>query len=126
MKNKLPQCAVASTVSTEPSNATGIDPAPVPDQPATRIERVQLSDGYSVTPDFFSEIRLHLLGRLPGLQPGCVYTAEQLAGKEFWALLDRGEQPLAGRCIAHMVSHQMLPLKFVEGKHEYPKLYRLE
>ena len=89
------------------------------------MERIQLSDGYSASSEFFNEIRLHILGRLPGLQRDRIYEAKQLAGKEFWELL-YGEQSLAGRCIPYMVSHRMLPLMFVEGKHEYPKLYRLK
>jgi len=111
-----------------PAGEARIEPcqhAASPCQPDNTLQRIQLHEGYSVSPEFFHEIRLHVGGRLPGLQPGCPYKAEELAGKEFWALLCPGDQRLAGRCIAHMVTHQMLPLTFFKGKHEYPKLYRL-
>jgi hypothetical protein len=108
------------------TNATPLPATEIIPTPVRVIERIQLSDGYSVTPDFFEEIRLHIEGRLPELLHGRPYTAKQLAGKEFWQLLDSGDQRMAGRCIARMAARHLLPLTFVKGKHEFPLRYQLQ
>ena len=116
----------APEVNTVPATTSEISPTAVPDQPGNVPDRIQFPDGYSATSEFFNEIRLHVQRRLPELQRERHYTAEQLAGKEFWRLLNRGEQPLAGRCIAFMAARDLLPLTFVKHKHEYPLWYRLK
>jgi hypothetical protein len=88
--------------------------------------RIQLSDDFSAPAEWVECIRLHIVGRLAALQQDRIYTAKKLAGRDFWDSMSSGEQRLAGRCIAHLVSHGELPLEFVRGKHEYPKHYRLK
>lgn len=77
-------------------------------------------DGLGMTLTLFIEMRLQ------ELQRGRHYNAKQLAGKAYWALLSHGDQRLAGRCIAKMVARDLLPLTFVQGKHEYPLRYELK
>lgn len=115
--NALEQLATPDA-NTGPSTTRGNNPTPTPKQ-------IQLSDGYSVTPKFFDEIRLHIEGRLPGLQHGRLYTSKALTGKSYWDRQGSGVQRLTGRCIAYMAVHHMLPLTFVKGKHEYPLRYQL-
>ena len=91
-----------------------------------RAPRIQLSDGFSAPAEWVECIRLHIVGRLAALQRDRTYTAKKLAGRDYWGSLSSGEQRLAGRCIAHLVSHGELPLVFVRGKHEYPLRYRLK
>lgn len=88
--------------------------------------RIQLSDNFSVAPEFYDAIRFHIQERLQHLRLHHYYEAKQLAGAEFWDLMDRGDQRLAGRCIANMVSRGLLPLARVKGKHEYPLRYELK
>ena len=97
-----------------------------PDQRQILSDRILLTDGFSVSREFFGAIRLQIEARLPELRRDHCYTAKKLAGKTFWALLERGEQRMAGRCIAYMVAHHFLPLAFVDSKHEFPKWYRLQ
>jgi hypothetical protein len=89
-------------------------------------EQVQLLAGYSVAAEGFNELRRQVERRLPDLHRDRVYTAEELVGKDYWAELCRGDQRMAGRCIAYMVARRLLPLTFVDGKHEYPKKYQLK
>ena len=110
---------LASTNSTIPAQCGSGQPSPSAD-------RIQLSDGYSVTPEFLSAIRLHIDGRLPALQRDRRYTAMTLAGEDFWEPLDNGERRMSGRCLAYLVARRELPLVFVEGKHEYPLHYQLK
>ncbi len=86
---------------------------------------IKLHDGYSVTKIFYDLIMQQVVAMLPRLTRNKSYTAKKLCGKEFWGLLEKGECLIAGRSIAHMVVHGVLPLRFVKWKHEYPLHYEL-
>ena len=90
-----------------------------------RAERIQLTDGFSAPREYYEQSVTWIDLRLPGLPPG-IYTVEKLAGKEYWAELSDGDRKLFGRCIAHAIGRGLLDLEFWEGKHEYPKLYRVK
>ena len=60
------------------------------------------------------------------LLPDETYTLRKIYGDELWLEMTRGDRCKAGKCMAHMVANDRLPkLRFVEGPHEYPKLYQL-
>lgn len=86
---------------------------------------IGLQEGYCVSEDFYAAIRIQVESSLPSLSKQRSYTAPQLCGRGFWSQLTDGESRMAGRCIAHMAYRRILPLEFVETKHEYPKRYRL-
>ncbi len=86
--------------------------------------RISLGAGCSVALEFFQQLLHWILYRLTALVLGCTYTAEELAGKEFWDLLSNAERQLAGKCIKRMVDNGLLPLVRVQGAHEYPYLYQ--
>jgi len=98
------------------------EPQDLPDQSA----RILLSEGFSCAREFCDEVFAWVTACLAELQRDRVFTARQLAGREYWNQLDNPERQLAGRCIAHMVVHERLPLEFVKGPHEYPLRYRLK
>jgi hypothetical protein len=82
-------------------------------------------DGYCVPAEFYMAIRLQVEEVIPALVPDEVYTLEMLCGEVFWEPLTDGERRKAGRCMRHMVANNLLPLRPVKGRHEYPKLYQL-
>ena len=89
-----------------------------------RTDRIQLGDGFTVAREFFDEVCVWIKGRLVELPRNGVYTAKKLAGTDYWGQLPIGDERLAGRCIAFAVCHNLLPLEFVKGAHEYPLRYR--
>lgn len=89
--------------------------------------KVELLAGvYPVKAEFFESIRQQVEAVLPTLKPHLTYTLEKLCGKLFWEKLDAGERKLAGRCMAHLVVKNQLPLLFAPRNHEYPKHYQLK
>ena len=84
-----------------------------------------LYDGYTVSADFYDAVRHQVEDIIPALDPDGIYTLEMLCGNEFWQSLTAGEQKTAGRCMANMVVTNQLPFRFVQGVHEYPKLYQV-
>ena len=80
---------------------------------------------YTVAAAFYNAVRYQAEEIIPALIPGVKYKSEWLCGDAFWTPLSDGEKRMAGRCIAHMVVNGLLPLRFAESKHEYPKWYQL-
>ncbi len=92
-----------------------------------QIDRcILLHDGYTVLEIYYDFVRQQVDARLPDLERDASYTAKRLCGKEFWRHLNNGERRMAGRCIAYMVTRNLLPLTFAETRHEYPKKYQLK
>ena len=89
---------------------------------------IMLSDGYrfyTVPATLYNAVQLQVEEIIPALDRDEIYTLEELCGKEFWDSLTAGEPSMAGRCMAHMVVNNLLPLSFADYKHEYAKRYRL-
>ena len=80
---------------------------------------------YTVSAAFYNAVQYEVEESIPGLTPSWKYKSEWLCGDAFWTPLSDGEKRMAGRCIAHMVVNGLLPLRFAESKHEYPKWYQL-
>jgi hypothetical protein len=106
-----------------------IDEAQTLDVPETK--RIQLSDGFTVSEEFYDQSVAWIAGRLhelaregEDLTDERGYPVKKIAGTAYWAQLSNGDRSLFGRCIAHAVLHGLLPLEFVEHAHEYPKRYR--
>ncbi len=92
-----------------------------------QIDRyILLHDGYTILEIFYEVVRQQVDEGLPDLERDASYTAKRLCGKEFWRHLNNGERRMAGRCIAYMVTRNLLPLTFAETRHEYPKKYQLK
>lgn len=89
-------------------------------------ERIPLSDGFSVTREFLELVRFYVESRLHELSIDKTYRAKQLTGPELWDGLDDGDRRVAGRCVAYLTSHGLLPLTLVKWKHEFPLKYRLK
>lgn len=84
---------------------------------------ILLGDGYCVSSDFYTALIRQVEAIVPALDAFESYTLKALCGDAFWRQLSNGERRMAGRCMAHMVSHKILPLTFAKTKHEYPKRY---
>ena len=81
--------------------------------------------GYSVLVSFYNSVRRQVEEAIPHLVRDEKYSLEMLCGEEFWDPLTEGECRKAGRCMSHMVRNNLLPLRFADSKHEYPKIYEL-
>jgi hypothetical protein len=86
---------------------------------------IVLYDGYTVSAAFYNSVCHQVEEIIPAMEPDMRYPLKVLCGKAFWQPLSDGEKRMAGRCMAQMVVGGLLPLRFAEGRHEYPKLYRL-
>ena len=89
-------------------------------------ENIELSDGFSVSKNIYECFRQMVVASLPQINPGNAYTLKKILGNEIWNELDNGERRLMGRCVAHMTTRKILPLKIAESKHEYPIRYQLK
>ena len=90
------------------------------------VEILLLYDGvrtYSVKRVFYDAVHWEVLEVMPALLPGEGYTTEMLCGPEFWRPISVTEQQLAGRCIAHMVRNDELPLRRLGCRHKSPARY---
>lgn len=87
---------------------------------------VILYGGRTVPQAFFDGVQQQVEEVLPAMDPKARYTSKMLCGMEFWALLNNGERRTAGRCLAHMVAQELLPLVFAESKSKHPKWYQLK
>ena len=93
--------------------------------PNGTVTKIILNNIYTVSADFYDAVRHQVEDIIPALDPNEIYTLEMLCGDEFWQSFTAGEQKMAGRCMADMVVTHQLPFRFVQGEHEYPKLYQL-
>ena len=89
-------------------------------------ENIELSDGFSVSKIIYECFQQMVVESLPQINPGKAYTLKKILGGDIWNALDNGERRLIGRCVAHMTTRKLLPLKIVESKHEYPIRYQLK
>lgn len=96
--------------------------------PLNIIEYMILHDGentYTVSSNFYQSFRHQVEDILPALIPGEKYTLKMLCGPVFWNPLGEGKQRMGGKCMTDMVRRGLLPLRFAESRHEYPKWYQL-
>jgi hypothetical protein len=100
-------------------------PVPPGENHNDTVTYVVLYDGYTAPAYLYNAVRYQVEEIIPAVDPDEIYTLEILCGEAFWQSLTAGEQKMAGRCMAHMVITKQLPFRFVQGKHEYPKLYQL-
>ena len=86
---------------------------------------IPLCNGRSVYPDIFDYVRSVAQERSSELSPDTPYTLKQICGEDLWGTLSKINKIDAGYCMVHLVKKREVPFKAVEGRHEYPKLYRL-
>ena len=92
------------------------------------VEILLLYDGvrtYSVARVFYDAIRREILDVMPALFPDAGYTVEMLCGSDIWLPMSDTQQRLAGRCVAHMVRNDELPLRRLGCRHKSPARYAL-
>jgi len=89
-------------------------------------DEIDLYGGYSAPQEFYESVRLQIEDVVPALQRDVPYTSKALCGGGFWKLLTKGERILAGRCVAHLVVMNRLPLKFAESGSNCSKRYALK
>ena len=81
--------------------------------------------GLSIHQDLAGSVLQQVEEVIPYLLPGEEYTLKMICGDDYWSHLSDGEQRKVGQYISYMVDCHRLPLVPVQGKHEYPKLYKL-
>ncbi len=84
-----------------------------------------LYDGYTVPNTLYTKVRNQVAEIIPAVERDVKYTLEMLCGEAFWKQLTDGEKRMAGRCMALFIVKGLLPFRFAETKHEYPKRYQL-
>ncbi|MBX9917940.1 MAG: single-stranded DNA-binding protein [Nitrosomonas sp.] len=89
-------------------------------------KNIELSDRLSVSKNIYECFKQMVVASLPQINPGNAYTLKKILGNEIWNELDNGDRRLMGRCVAHMTTRKILPLKIVKSKHEYPIRYQLK
>ena len=61
-----------------------------------------------------------------GMEPGVLYTLEELVDREYWQTLSRGDRRTAGRCVPEMIMAGLLPeIEIGECKRTRRLRYRL-
>jgi len=85
---------------------------------------VKLSNGRYVANWFLCFVYTEVMNRIPKLPRDTELTLKQIWGVDSWSELFHGERKRAGLCMVHLVANKELPMMAVEGRHEYPKLYR--
>ena len=86
-------------------------------------ENIELSNGFSVSKDFYECFRQMVVASLPQINPGNAYTLKKILGNEIWNELDNGERIEAGKCIALAVARGDLPLCFAGKTSSNHSLY---
>lgn len=80
--------------------------------------------GYSIRKSTVDILIARILARLRELSNQRTYTLKQICGVEFWDdFIPKEERTVAGIYVFHEVELGNLPLRHVEGKHEYPIRY---
>ena len=80
---------------------------------------------YTVSAAFYNEVLNTVSEVIHLLLPGENYTLKKIYGKALWLQMTRGDRSKAGKCMAHMVANNLLPLRFIGCPHEDPKKYQL-
>jgi hypothetical protein len=80
---------------------------------------------YTVSAAFYNDVLNTVSEVIHIFLPDDRYTLRKIYGEALWLQMSRGDRRKAGKCMAHIVANNKLPLRFVEGTHEYPKLYQL-
>jgi len=89
-------------------------------------ETIKLNDGYTASKAFYTRVYKMMVAALSGKVPGIKCTVEQFVGQKLWCELGSGERKLAGRCVAHMVSKNLLQLDFAGKTKANAQQYRLK
>ena len=80
---------------------------------------------YTVPIAFYNDVLNTVSQVIHIFLPGDIYTLRKIYGEALWLQMTDGERRMAGRCLAHMVANNRLPLCFVGCPHEHPKKYQL-
>jgi hypothetical protein len=102
------------------------EPVRICRKPATPRSHTPLYGDYKVDTALLNSVKQQVENAIPTMKQNAAYTLESLSSKEYWKVLDSGERRMAGRCMAHLVAKNLLPMCFAESKHEYPKHYKLK
>lgn len=87
---------------------------------------VFLHDGYAVPLAFLDSVQQQVEEILPTLKPKARYTAKMLCGTKFWDQLGSGNKKIAGRCLASMVTRNLVPLSSAGRNPQNAKQYQLK
>ena len=80
--------------------------------------------GYSIRKSTVDILIARILVRVKELSEERTYTLKQICGLEFWdEIIPKEERTVAGIFVFNEVELGNLPLRHVEGKHEYPIRY---
>ena len=86
---------------------------------------VLLKNGHVAPVEFYDSIKYQVQEAADYLPRYITAILEHLCGDIFWSELTTEERKLAGRCMAHLVEHRLVPFEYVGCRHAYPKRYRL-
>jgi len=92
------------------------------------VEYIVLYDGHRthlVPRPFYEDVRDRVVAFRAQMIPGLAYKSEIMYGADSWALLSDTQQRMAGRCIANMERNDLLPLRRLGCRHQYPARYAL-
>lgn len=86
---------------------------------------VLLLDGSSVSKGFFDKIFKQVEGVMAAMKRDKHYTLKEICGDRFWRRLGTGDQIMAGKCMALIVTEMKLPFVFQGKNSANALLYKL-
>lgn len=88
------------------------------------VERVVLGDGTTVPKKHYDSLLHHLELRTPTLEYGHEYRLKDMCTPRFLAVEFPLDNTVAGKCLAHMVKENLLPLTPAGKTEQNWRLYR--
>ena len=85
---------------------------------------IHLGGRFTVTQGNFDFYRELVETVIPDMEMGKSFTLKKLFGEEFWEYFDDWERRLIGKCVAFMVTRNLLPLRFTGSIKTNPKHYQ--
>jgi hypothetical protein len=85
-----------------------------------------LSPKLTVPRSLFSSVLRQVTEIAPAVDPHREYTLQELCGDDYWQPLSSWNRRLAGKCMAYMVDHDLVPYCFAGHLCESPKKYMLK
>jgi hypothetical protein len=85
-----------------------------------------ISPKLTVPRSLYNSILRQVTEIAPAVNPYQEYTLQVLCGDEYWQSLSNWNRRLAGKCMAHMVTHELVPYCFAGHLCESPKKFMLK
>jgi len=99
-----------------------------PEKANVATKRIHLSGRFTVAKEFYEFCYELIQLAIKDMERNKISTLKEIIGVEYWEenFVDSGQSWWVGRCVAHMVANNRLPLKFAGCKTNKSLLYQLK